>query len=1200
MNADDERAGAQAGQTNLFNNFAVWSIRNPIPAILLFFLLCVAGLYGFQQMRIENYPDLDPSFITVSIVQPGASPAQMENEIALRVEDSIATIRGLKHIHTAIRDSVLTMAVEFRLEKSANEAQDDVRAAIARVRSDLPDAMQDPIVDRIELSSRPLLFFAVESDTLDDVALSWLVDHELSRALMKVRGVGSISRVGGVDRQINVDIDHTRAAALGITAAEVSRALRNVQLESAGGKAELGTMQQPVRTLGNVQRAEELGRIRIPLSDGREIALDDIAIIRDTFARPESLALRDGKPVVGFEVSRSKEADEVLTGQAVREAVQQLAARHADLRIHETADFVTTTHQEYRGGMHLLYEGALLAILVVWLFLRDFRATIIAATALPLSIIPAFAAMHWLDFTINAVTLLAISQVVGILVDDAIVEIENIVRHQRLGKTPKEAAMEAATEIGLAVTATTFTLIAVFLPTAFMDGVVGRFFHQFGWTAAIAVFASLVVARLLTPMMAAYTLRPKMPLPEPRWMHAYLHLVGVCLRHRFPTLLLALLFFAASLALLPLLPTSFMPPSDQSQTQVILELPPGADLSQTRAIAEEARQLIMQVEHVRSTYTTIGGGASGGDPLEQTDNDPRRATITVRMDPRSERAPQPVIEENIRAALMQLPGVQIKIGLSIAGEKYKFVLSSDNPELLTRTAQQVDRELLGIAGIGNISSNTSLLRPEIVIHPDFVRAAALGVSTAAIADTIRVATAGDYDNALAKLNLPDRQVPIVVRLDEQLRGDLDELARLPVPGAHGPVPLREVARLEYSSGPSVIKRYDRARNITFEIELDRLSLGQLKKAIDTLPTLRNLPADVHYSAIGDAEFMAELVISFAVAIITGVLCIYTVLALLFNSFVHPFTILTALPLSIGGAFVALYLTGQHLALPALIGLVMLMGIATKNSILLVEYTIVARRDRLLPRTEAIFDACHKRARPIIMTTIAMGAGMMPIALGLGAADPSFRSPMAIAVIGGLLTSTALSLLLVPIFYTLIDDGIGFLKRLLGMASDALPPSAAPAPAAAPETRRWETPEERWWEQPKVRAELRAHAAPEVPDVPDEPEARQTPEVPDVPEVAEMPQIPDVPEVPDTPAEPETPQAPQAPEMPGVPDEAQTPAAPAAAETPDAPETTEAADAEDEQWAPWVEDWQRPWLEANREPMDPSKDLWIRPPGTRKL
>lgn len=611
MTDDDERAAAQSGHSNLFNNFAVWSIRNPIPSILLFFLLCMAGLYGFHQMRIENYPDLDPSFITVSIVQPGASPAQMENEIALRVEDSIATIRGLKHISTAIRDSTITMAVEFRLEKDANEAQDDVRAAIDRVRSDLPDAMQDPIVDRIELSSRPLLFFAVESDNMDDVDLSWLVDHELSRALMKVRGVGSITRVGGVDRQIHVDIDHTRAAALGITAAEVSRALRNVQLESAGGKAELGIMQQPARTLGNVQRADELGQIRIPLSDGREIALADIATIRDTFARPESIALYDGRPVVGFEVSRSKDADEVATGQAVREAVQKLAARHPGLHIHETADFVTTTHQEYLGGMQLLYEGALLAVLVIWLFLRDFRATIIAATALPLSIIPAFAAMHWLDFTINAVTLLAISQVVGILVDDAIVEIENIVRHQRQGKTPREAAMEAATEIGLAVTATTFTLIAVFLPTAFMDGVVGRFFHQFGWTAALAVFASLVVARLLTPMMAAYTLRPKMPLPEPRWMHAYLHLVDLCLRHRFLTLLLALVFFAASLALLPLLPTSFMPPNDQSQTQVILELPPGADLSQTRAIAEEARQRIMQVEHVRGTYTTIAAAGTG-------------------------------------------------------------------------------------------------------------------------------------------------------------------------------------------------------------------------------------------------------------------------------------------------------------------------------------------------------------------------------------------------------------------------------------------------------------------------------------------------------------------------------------------------------------------------------------------------------------
>lgn len=1024
---------------SVFNNFAVWSIENPIPAILFFFLFCIAGLFGFHQMRVQNFPDLDLPFVSVTIVQPGASPAQMENEIVHRVEDSIATIRGLKHISTAIRDGVVLMALEFRLEKPAAEAQADVRAAIDRVRADLPDAMRDPIVERVELASQPMLFFAVESPRQDIVDLSWLVDHEVVRTLMKVPGVGAVSRVGGVDRQVQVEIDHTRAAALGITAAEVSRLLRNVQLESAGGTAELGHTQQPMRTLGTVASAAELGNLRLPLNDGRDIRLADIATIRDTFARPQSIALYDGKTVVGFEVSRSKGAGEVDTGRAVREAVRALAARHPDLTIHETADFVTPVEDEYAGGMHLLYEGALLAILVIWLFLRDWRATLVATTALPLSIIPAFAGMHWLDFSINIVTLLAISLVVGILVDDAIVEIENIVRHQRLGKTPKQAAMEAATEIGLAVVATTFALIAVFLPTAFMDGIVGRFFRQFGWTAAFAVFASLAVARLLTPMMAAYTLRPQKPHPEPRWMNGYLRLVGWCLGHRALTLLITFVFFAASLALLPLLPTGFMPPDDRSQTQAILELPPGADLAQTRAVAEEAQRLLAPLPYIRSVYTTIGAGTSG-DPLAQGDHTPRRATLTLQLAPRNERPGKQAIEDRLRTLLAALPGVHVKIGLGITGQKYQLVLTSDDAPLLTHTARQIERELRTIRGIGNVASNATLLRPEIIIHPDFTRAAALGVSTAAIADTIRVATAGDYDAALPKLNLPDRQIPIVVRLDERFRQNLDELARLPVPGAHGPVPLREIARLEYASGPSVIQRYDRARNVTFDIELGTLSLGETMAAVRALPTMQRLPSGVTQNAVGDAEFMDELFLSFAIAMTTGVLCIYAILALLFNSFTHPFTILTALPLSIGGAFIALWLTRMNLALPALIGIVMLMGIATKNSILLVEYAIVARRDRYLSRTDALFDACHKRARPIIMTTVAMSAGMLPIALGLGTADPSFRSPMAIAVIGGLITSTWLSLLLVLVFYTLIDDLAAALKRLVRRTENASTPS----------------------------------------------------------------------------------------------------------------------------------------------------------------
>jgi multidrug efflux pump subunit AcrB len=720
----------------------------------------------------------------------------------------------------------------------------------------------------------------------------------------------------------------------------------------------------------------------------------------------------------------------VEVGAGIRTALEELKAAHPHVELTQAFDFVTPVQEEYDGSLVLLYEGALLAVLVVWLFLRDWRATFVSAVALPMSAIPAFLGMYLLGFSINVVTLLALSLVVGILVDDAIVEVENIVRHLRMGKSPFQAAMEAADEIGLAVIATTFTLIAVFLPTAFMSGIAGKFFKQFGWTAALAVFASLVVARVLTPMMAAYLLKPVSgDHRDPVWMRAYLKAVQWSLRHRLATVLLSGAFFAGSIALIPLLPTGFIPPDDNSQTQVYLELPPGATLEQTRQAAERARQLIGQVEHVRSVYTTIGGGSAGTDPFASAGAaEVRKATLTILLTERGERPRKQPIENRIRAALTELPGVRSKVGLGGSGEKYILVLTGEDPQALSQAALAVEKDLRTIPGLGSIASTASLVRPEIAVRPDFTRAADLGVTSAAIGETLRIATLGDYDVALPKLNLSQRQVPIVVRLQDEARQDLSALERLQVPGSNGPVMLGQVATLELTGGPAVIDRYDRSRNVNFEVELSGQPLGEVADAVQQLPSIRNLPAGVRQATVGDAEVMGELFASFGLAMLTGVLCIYIVLVLLFKDFLHPVTILAALPLSLGGAFVGLLVAQKSFSMPSLIGLIMLMGIATKNSILLVEYAIVARGQGM-SRWDALVDACHKRARPIIMTTIAMGAGMLPIAIGWGAADPSFRSPMAIAVIGGLITSTVLSLLVIPVVYTVVDDVEGLFGRL---------------------------------------------------------------------------------------------------------------------------------------------------------------------------
>ena len=1036
-------------------NVSSWSIRNPIPAVLLFIMLSLGGLLGFQGMKIQNFPDIDLPTVTVVASLPGASPAQLETEVARKIENSLATVQGLKHLYTKVQDGSATITAEFRLEKPTQQAVDDVRDAVARVRSDLPGDMRDPVISKMELSGAPILTYTVGSSRMDEEALSWFVDNRITKDMLSVRGVGAVARVGGVTREVQIELDPARLQALGATAAEISRQLRQVQQEASGGRTDLGGAEQSVRTIATVRSADELARLEIALGDGRHIRLDQVATITDGVAERRSAALLDGKPVVGFEITRTRGAGEVDVAAGVRAQVQKLRDTHPEITITEAFNFVEPVQEGFDGSMLLMVEGAVLAVIVVWFFLRDWRATLVAAVALPLSVIPTFAVMYAFGFTLNTVTLLSLSLVVGILVDDAIVEIENIMRHLRMGKTPFQAAMEAADEIGLAVIATTFTLIAVFLPTAFMSGIAGKFFVQFGWTAAIAVFFSLVVARMLTPMMAAYILKPpKGGHQDPGWMRLYLVWARACLKHRLLTTVAAIVFTVGALALVPLLPTGFLPPDDLSQTQVTISLPPGSTLQQTTDAAEQARLLVQQNPHVKMVYTAIGGGATGGDPFVPAGAvEVRVATLTINMTPRRDRAglSKQDIEAQLRELVSALPGARVKVGFGGSSEKYVLALAGDDGRVLAEHARLVERELRTIPGIGSVTSSSSLVRPELIVRPDFARAADLGVTSAAIADTLRVATAGDYDQGLAKLNLSQRQVPMLVKLQSDARTDLELLSRLNVPGSRGPVMLGNVATFSIDSGPAQIDRYDRQRNINLDVELNQQPLGAVQAAAMALPSLQNLPPGVTQTALGDAEAMGELFASFGLAMLTGVLCIYVVLVLLFKDFVQPVTILAALLLSIPGAFLALFLTQTAISMPSMIGLIMLMGIATKNSILLIDYVIIARRDHGLKRWDALLDACHKRARPIIMTTIAMGAGMMPIALGLGV-DPSFRSPMAIVVIGGLITSTFLSLLVIPVLFTYVDDlvqGLGRLVRKRGdMPTAAAVPPAAPMPAPA--------------------------------------------------------------------------------------------------------------------------------------------------------
>ena len=1013
-------------------NVSAWSIKNPIPAIVFFILLTFAGLVSFKMAGVQDFPDIELPMVTVSAALPGAAPAQLETEVARKIENAVATLQSVKHIYTNILDGVANITVEFQLEKNPIEAANDVRDAVSRVRADLPADMRDPVISKVSTAGRPIITYVVSSVSQDEEAVSWFIDNAATRRILNVAGVGRVARIGGVTREVQIILDPVRMAALGVTAVDVSQLVRRVQQETPGGRGDVGGAEQAVRTIATVKSVAELGALDIPLSEGRRVRLDQVATVADTVAEQRAIALHNGKKVVAMEISRTRGASEVTVARNVRSAVAELRAAHPTLKIEEAIDNAWPIEENFTGSMILLLEGALLAVIVVWFFLRDWRSTLIAATALPLSIVPTFLGMYWFGFTLNTVTLTSLALVVGILVDDAIVEIENIARHLRMGKTPLQAAREAADEIGLAVIATTFALIAVFLPTAFMAGIPGMFFKQFGWTAALAIFASLVVARLLTPMMAAYLLKPTpehTPVDGPL-MRRYLRWVAGCIRHRHVTALASVLFFAGSLALIPLLPTGFVPPADRAQTLVNLELPPGSTLQETFEVAERARLVVMTVKEVTSVFSSVGGGVSGDAFAIGVAPEARKAALTVTLVHRNERSrSQQAVETEIRAKLADQPGVRLTVGPQDTGVKMQLVLQSENPEALIATARELERDLRTLNDVGNVSSSASLVRPEIIVRPDFARAADLGVAADTLGETVRVATTGDYSQNLPKFNLAERQIAIRVKLPDTVRADLAAIERLQIPGRHGPVMLNQVASVTMDSGPAQIDRLDRSRQVTFDVELGARELGDVYAEAMQLPTIKNLPPSVRQAELGDTQMMEELFASFGLAMFIGVLCIFAVLVLLFKDFMQPLTILAALPLSIGGAFILLLLTDKSFSMPSLIGLLMLMGIVTKNSILLVEYAIVARRDRGLNRFDALIDACHKRARPIIMTTLAMGFGMLPIALGFGA-DPSFRSPMAVAVIGGLVTSTLLSLLVVPAVYTYVDDMANLFKRLI--------------------------------------------------------------------------------------------------------------------------------------------------------------------------
>ena len=1022
-----------------------WGIANPLPSLLAFVLLTIAGFWGLHKLPISQLPDIALPSVQVTVGLPGATPSILETDVTRKVEDAIASIADIKKITSSVSEGTSVTKIEFELGRDIEAGLDEVRDAVTRIRRELPADIDEPVVQRLNLVGGTVIGYAVASQRMGLDELSWFVDDTVTKAMYGLPGVGSVSRSGGIQREVRIDLRPEALQALGVTAGSVSNQLARLQLERPGGRTESGGAEQAVRTVAVVRTAADLADYPIYLPDGRSVRLSAIATVTDGSAEPRSAALLDERAVVGFSMRRTRGSSEVDVGEAVRKAVAKLQAAHPEVTFTEVVASVEDAKASYDSSMSMLLEGALLAVIVVWLFLRDWRATWISAIALPLSVIPTFAVMWWLGFSLNLLTLLALAVVIGILVDDAIVEVENVARHRAMGKPPLQAAIDATDEIGIAVIATSATLAAVFVPVAFMPGVTGKFFREFGWTAAAAVLFSLLVARLLTPMLAARFMAhaPKAAEDSPL-MARYLRWVDLALHHRRWALGLAMLTFIASLALIPLIPKTFVPSTDAARVQLQVELPPGARMSDSLGVAKEVRaRLRAGVPEIKSVFTSIGGDSSetmsGGLSFPEV----RRILLTLEFQ-RDRKRSTPELENAVRGLLRELPGVRVQFSAGGPGDRLTLGVTGKDSEQLSRSARELAAAIRAIPGLGSVSTSAALLRPEVIIRPDPARAADLGVSTVDIADAARIATSGDVRQRLAKLNLAERQVPIRVQLAGASLTDPALLRQLRVPGARGPVALSAVADITEGSGPARIDRIDRERNVTVTAELNGQPLGDVMSKVMKLPEVRNLPAGVRIVPAGDSEAFIELFVGFAVAMLAGVVAVYVVLLLLFHSATQPLVILAAVPLCGGGAFGLLLLTGNALSLPSLIGLLLLTGIATKNSILIVDYAVLGE-EAGLSRDQALIEACRKRARPVLMTTIAMGAGMLPIALGLGA-DGGFRTPLGVSVIGGLITSTLLSLIVVPAAYSLVAEMTDRFRARMGWAPRKAA-AAAPAPAA---------------------------------------------------------------------------------------------------------------------------------------------------------
>lgn len=1134
-----------------FRNISAWCIRNPVPPIVLFVLLLLAGLISFNRMDVNDNPDVEFPAVQVIVVQPGAAPTELETQVTQRIEAAVRGVSGVDEMSSYVGEGNSSTFVQFAIGTPIDRAYNDVNQAVSQIRSELPDGILEPQIMRVDIAGGPITYFSVEAADMTLEQLSWFVDNTVAKELLSIPGMAKVSRSGGVDREIRVILDPARMQSYGLTASQVNQQLRQVNLNAAGGRAEIAGSEQAVRVLGNAASAFDLGQTRIAIGNGRTIRLTDVAKVSDGYAEQRNLAKLGGRQVLSFSIEKAKGASDVTVHDETMKKLAEIKKNNPKVDFKILFTRTEYTKEQYRSSMAAMIEGAVLAVVVVFLFLRDWRATLISAMAIPLSAIPTFWFMEMMGFSLNGLSLLALSLVAGVLVDDAIVEIENIVRHMRMGKTAYQAAIDAADEIGLAVVATTSSIVAVFLPVALMPGVSGQFFIQFGMTVVFAVLVSLAVARMITPMIAAYFLsaQGEQDHASGPWVDRYERLLGWTLnseKHRavkaryeaVPTRLgffivplvlagLAVLFsiygyfqpvpagqdapnpavhflllmplmaiaafllvtllmivigaildsmgvrwawtdwakfmaqrayarlfdhrvwivgigvlaFAMSLVLFAVIPKQFQPTTNSDYSQVKYELPPGSTLEQSETIARQIGAILDNSPVVETAFydVNVGGG---------------NAFLTLK---KSREVSSVEWERSLQPKLAAIPDARVTFQSQsggFSGRDITFVLGGDDPVALERHALKIVDEMKGLKEIRSPRIEGDIPRPEIIITPRLDLAADLGVTTAALSQTIRIATLGDIDQNAAKFSLSDRQIPIRVLLSEDSRRSLATLENLPVPTASGStVPLKSVAKIGFGAGPTELRRYNQTRRIVIGADLaPGLVTGNAQEKIDALPAVKNMPQGIRKVIQGDAKWQAEMMTNFFIALVAGLMLVFSTLVLLYRRFLSPLVNMSSLLLAPLGGLLGLLIAGMEISMPVFIGLLMLLGIVAKNSILLVDFAI-EEMDKGIDKAEALKDAGRKRAQPIVMTTVAMVAGMVPTALSLSG-DGAWRAPMGVVVIGGLILSTLLTLLIVPAGFSLADSiekrlGRFFSRNLLTYRpGDDTRPHATPVPHPA--------------------------------------------------------------------------------------------------------------------------------------------------------